>query len=87
MGATKLKITTTVVPATSSNLRFGAKVAPCGRWDTALDINTAKTVVGTLKKWPAKAGGRSPKGPALAGTTVRKQYRPLKYVNYTNSKA
>ena len=31
------------------------------------DINTAKTVVGTLQKWPAKAGGRSPKGPAVAG--------------------
>ena len=34
------------------------------------DINTAKTVVGTLQKWPAKAGGRSPKGLAVAGTTV-----------------
>ena len=29
------------------------------------DINTT-----TLQKWPAKAGGRSPKGPAVAGTTV-----------------
>ena len=27
-------------------------------------------VVGTSQKWPAKAGGRSPKGPALVGTTV-----------------
>ena len=27
-------------------------------------------VVGTSQKWPAKAGGRSPKGPAVAGTTV-----------------
>ena len=34
------------------------------------DINTAKTVVCTLQKLPAKAGGRSPKGPAVAGTTV-----------------
>ena len=31
-------------------------------------------VVGTLQTWPAKAGGRSPKGPAVAGTTV--------YINY-----
>ena len=29
-----------------------------------------KTVVGTLQKWPAKAGGHSPKGPAVAGTTT-----------------
>ena len=28
-------------------------------------------VVGTSQKWPAKAGGRSPKGPAVAGTTVQ----------------
>ena len=35
-----------------------------------MDINTAKTVVGTLQKWPAKAGGRSHKGSAVAGTTV-----------------
>ena len=34
------------------------------------DINTAKTAVGTLQKWPAKAGGRSPKGPVVAGTTL-----------------
>ena len=27
-------------------------------------------LVGTSQKWPAKAGGRSPKGPAVAGTTV-----------------
>ena len=27
-------------------------------------------VVGTSQKWPAKAGGCSPKGPAVAGTTV-----------------
>ena len=27
-------------------------------------------VVGTLQKRPAKAGGRSPKGPLMAGTTV-----------------
>ena len=27
-------------------------------------------MVGTSQKWPAKAGGRSPKGPAVAGTTV-----------------
>ena len=31
------------------------------------DINTAKTVVGTLQKWPIRAGGRSPKGPAVTG--------------------
>ena len=34
-------------------------------------INKAKTVVGTLEKCPAKAGGRSPKGPAVGGTTVQ----------------
>ena len=34
------------------------------------DINTAKTVVGILQKWPAKEGGHSPKGPVVAGTTV-----------------
>ena len=28
-------------------------------------------MVGTSQKWPAKAGGRSPKGPAVAGTTVK----------------
>ena len=33
-------------------------------------INKAKPVVGALQKWPAKAGGRSPKGPAEAGTMV-----------------
>ena len=33
------------------------------------DINTAKKVVGTLQKWPTKADGCSPKGPAVAGTT------------------
>ena len=27
-------------------------------------------MVGTSQKWPAKAGGRSPKGPEVAGTTV-----------------
>ena len=27
-------------------------------------------MVGTSQKWPAKAGGRSPKGPAVAGTTL-----------------
>ena len=27
-------------------------------------------MVGTSQKWPAKAGGRSPKGPAVAGTIV-----------------
>ena len=27
-------------------------------------------VVGTSQKWPANAGGRSLKGPAVAGTTV-----------------
>ena len=45
----------------------------CHEWQVAAryrDINTAKTVVGTLQKWPAKADGRSPKGPAVAGTTV-----------------
>ena len=31
------------------------------------DINTAKSVVCTLQKWPAEAGGRSRKGPAVAG--------------------
>ena len=52
-------------------------MAPCGRWppDTGIltprIVNTANTVVGTLQKWPAKAGGRSPKGPAVAGTTVQ----------------
>ena len=34
------------------------------------DINTAKTVVGTLQKWAARAGGRSPNSPAVAGATV-----------------
>ena len=35
-------------------------------------------MVGTSQKWPAKAGGRSPKGPAVAGTTVvSKQECPL----------
>ena len=29
-------------------------------------------MVGTSQKWPAKAGGRSRKGPAVAGTTVVK---------------
>ena len=27
-----VRISTTVVPATSGHLRYGAKVAPCGRW-------------------------------------------------------
>ena len=43
------------------------------KWQVAAgyrDINTAKTVVGALQKRPAKAGGRSPKGPAVADTTV-----------------
>ena len=35
------------------------------------NINTAKTAVGTLQKWPTKAGGRSPKDPAVAGITVQ----------------
>ena len=35
------------------------------------DINTAKTVVGNLQNWPTKAGGRSTKGPAVAGTICR----------------
>ena len=42
-----------------------------GRWP--LDTGTltqAKAVVGTLQKLAAKADGRSPKGPAVAGTTV-----------------
>ena len=47
----------------------------CGpSWQVAAryrDINTTKTVDGTLRKWPAKPGGRSPKGPAVAGATVR----------------
>ena len=34
------------------------------------DINTTKTVVAALQEWPAKAGGLSPKGPAVAGITV-----------------
>ena len=61
-----------IVPATSSHLRFGAKVGPRGRWPPNIGALTRKsrTVVGTLQKWPAKAGGRSPKGPAVAGTTV-----------------
>ena len=33
-------------------------------------INTTKTLVGTLQKWPTKAGVRSPKDPAVAGTSV-----------------
>ena len=42
-------------------------------WQVAVgytEINTAKTVVGIFQKGPAKAGGRSPEGPAEAGTTV-----------------
>ena len=31
-------------------------------------------MVGTSQKWPAKAGGRSPKGPAVAGTTVHREW-------------
>ena len=42
------------------------KVAPRRRWPP----DTGKTVVGTSQKWPAKEGGRSPKGLAVAGTTV-----------------
>ena len=38
------------------------------------DINTAKTVVGTLQKWSTKAGGHSPKGPAVAGTSTYRLY-------------
>ena len=34
------------------------------------DISTARAVVGTSQKWPTKAGGRSPKSAAVAGTTV-----------------
>ena len=49
----------------SGHLRFGAKVASRGKWPT--DTGT-KPVVGTLQKWPAKASGRSPKGPAVAVT-------------------
>ena len=45
------------------------------------DINTAKTVVGTLQKWPTKAGGRSPKGPAMAGTTVANLLKKLKLMD------
>ena len=63
----------TVVPAMSGHLRFGAKVAPGARAQVAAgyrDITTAKTVVGTLKKWPIKAAGRSPNGPAVTGSTV-----------------
>ena len=56
---------TVTVLATSGHLPLGTKVAR--DWYI---LNTAKTVVGTLQKWPTKAGGRSPKGPALAGTTV-----------------
>ena len=41
------------------------------------DINTSKTVVGTLQKWPIEAGGRSPKGPAVAGTTVPGKFHRL----------
>ena len=36
-------------------------------------------VVGTSQKWPDKAGGRSPKGPAVAGTTVF-EYPRLKHL-------
>ena len=57
----------------SGHLRFGAKLAPRGRRPS--DTGTAKTVVGTLQKWPAKAGGRSPKGPAVTGTTVTRIFR------------
>ena len=38
-------------------------------------------VVGTSQKWPAKAGCRSPKGPAVAGTTVVQTYMAI-YSNY-----
>ena len=37
-------------------------------------------VVGTSQKWPAKAGGRSPKRPAVAGTTVHS--RILSWCDY-----
>ena len=63
-------IVCTVVPATSGHLRFRAKVAPRGRWPPDTDIIMAKIVVGALQKWPTKAGGRSHKGAAVAGTTV-----------------
>ena len=52
------------------------------------DINTAKTVVGTLQKWPTKAGGRSHKGQAMAGTTVaslNKIFHIKTVVNYTDT--
>ena len=62
-----LYITTTIVPGMSGHLRFEAKVAPRGRWPP--DTGT-KTVVGTLQKWPTKADGHPPEGPAVAGTTV-----------------
>ena len=47
------------VPAKSGHLRFRCESGPRGRWlpDT-WDTNMAKRVVGTLQKWPAKAGGR-----------------------------
>ena len=62
----------TVVPATSGHLRYGAKVAPRGRWPPDTETLTRQRLlsVSTLQKWPAKAGGHSPKGPAVAGTTV-----------------
>ena len=37
-------------------------------------INTENILVGILQKWPAKAGGRSHKGPSVAGTTVYVSY-------------
>ena len=62
----------TVVPATSGHLLFGAKLAPRGRWppDTGTLTRQRQYLVGTLQKWPAKAGCSSPKGLAVAGTTV-----------------
>ena len=64
----------TVVPASKSGPSW--QVAAGYR-----DINTSKRVVGTLQKWPAKAGGHSPKGPAVAGTTVKAKAQFLRRSN------
>ena len=42
-------------------------------------------MVGTSQKWPAKAGGRSPKGPAVAGTTVQ-AYQVRCFIETENTK-
>ena len=51
------------------NVAFACQSEQCNA-STSSSIQFYGKVVGTSQKWPAKAGGRSPKGPAVAGTTV-----------------